>query len=204
MSSPAYVPATPTYIQEIPADSQEIGPYTAEIAACIGEIGTYMKEIAGYSPETRIAFMESTPDWSEIATDTTEAGNYRKKMAGITLETAAHRRVIASNHQETNGLCRSAAVCTRRSRATSLHSSPAGQLVLPNPQHPPADLAQRPRHPPVPGLIACELRAPERRVALRLRGMARARVPETPVHEHRQPQLGEDEVGPDGELRVGS
>jgi hypothetical protein len=58
-----------------------------------------MKEIAGCSMETRIAFMEATPDWSEIATDTPETGNYRKEMAGNTVETAAHNRATAPNNR---------------------------------------------------------------------------------------------------------
>ncbi len=73
------------------------------------------------------------------------------------------------------------------------------QIVFPDAQHPPAGLAQRPRHQPVPGLIARELRTPERRIALRLRGMQRTRVPKAAVHEDREPQLPEDEVRADGE-----
>jgi hypothetical protein len=38
------------------------------------------------------------------------------------------------------------------------------QLMLPNPQHPPAQPPQRPRHPPVPRLVRRQLRPPERRV----------------------------------------
>ncbi len=60
----ADIPATRIYLPAIPADSQETRTDTAEIAPYIVEIGTYMKAIAGCSPETRIALMETTPDWS--------------------------------------------------------------------------------------------------------------------------------------------
>ncbi len=63
-----------------------------------------MKGIAGYSPETRIAFMATTTDWSEIATYIPETGNYRKEMAGNALETAASNRQFESNNQEINEL----------------------------------------------------------------------------------------------------
>ena len=88
VSSLAHLPATRIHLPAIPADSQATGTDTAETAAYITEIGTYMKEIAGYNTETRIPFMEATPDWSKIATDTSETGNYRKEMAGNALETS--------------------------------------------------------------------------------------------------------------------
>ena len=80
-TNPADIPATRISIVEIPADGQETETDTAEIAADIVEIGTDMKEITGCSVESRIAFMETTPDGSEIATDTPETGNYRKKWS---------------------------------------------------------------------------------------------------------------------------
>ena len=68
------------------------------------------------------------------------------------------------------------------------------QFVLPDAQHAPAVLAERPCHQPVAGLVPCEFPAPERRVVARLRPMLRAAVPEAAIHEHRQPELGKHEI----------
>ena len=68
------------------------------------------------------------------------------------------------------------------------------QGVLPDSQHPPAGPAQRPVHPPVPRHVRGEFLAPERPVSLRLRPMPGTPMPETPVHKHRQPQLGKNKV----------
>jgi hypothetical protein len=71
------------------------------------------------------------------------------------------------------------------------------QLMLPNPHHPPTRRAQGAAHFPVARPISSEFLSPERRVVARRRGVNRAGVPETTVHEHGQPQLGEDEIRPD-------
>lgn len=76
------------------------------------------------------------------------------------------------------------------------------QIVFPDAQHPPARLAQRARHQPVAGLVARQLRTPERPVARRPPAMPRARVPEAAVHEDRELEPGKHEVRTHGELKV--
>jgi len=70
----------------------------------------------------------------------------------------------------------------------------AGKLMFPNAQHTPTGTAQRARHEPVARLVRRQLPSPERRVVPRLRRMAGAAVPETPVHEDRDAQLGENKI----------
>ena len=76
--TPIYPPASRDTPPRIAADVQETGTYSAEIAADIHAtaarreeiaadnraIGTDMNAIAGCIQETRISFMETTPDWS--------------------------------------------------------------------------------------------------------------------------------------------
>ena len=66
---------------------------------------------------------------------------------------------------------------------------------------PPPGYAQGTVHLPVPVHVRGQFLPPERRAVLRPGRVERARMPETPVHKHRHPQRGEDEVGTDAEGR---
>ena len=70
----------------------------------------------------------------------------------------------------------------------------ACQRMFPNTNDTPAFGTQHAVHQPVAGLVACELLPPERPVASRYPAMTWTRVPEASVNEHRETQLGENEI----------
>lgn len=67
--------------------------------------------------------------------------------------------------------------------------------MLPDAENPPAGAAEGAGDKGVAGLVAGDLLAPELRVGLGLRGVDRTPVPKTPVHKHRQLELGKNKVG---------
>ena len=73
---------------------------------------------------------------------------------------------------------------------------PADELMLPHPKDAPAACAERPTDQPVPPGIGGELALPEWPVVRRDVGMPGALMPETAVHEDRQPESGENEIRP--------
>ena len=71
------------------------------------------------------------------------------------------------------------------------------RLVLPDPYHPPARRAERRVGGAVPFHVPAQFRRPVPLVDPRVPAMFRADVPETPVHEHRDPARGERDVRAD-------
>jgi hypothetical protein len=69
-----------------------------------------------------------------------------------------------------------------------------GQLMFPDPQHPPAGRPQSPRHQKIPRPVAGKFILPKRAVAFRLRCMPRTAVPETAVHKQSQPRPPENKI----------
>jgi len=68
------------------------------------------------------------------------------------------------------------------------------QFMLPNPHDPPAEPAQRAVHEPIPGLVRRQFFTPERTVVDGQIGMPRTPMPETAIHEYRQPLASKNEV----------
>jgi hypothetical protein len=64
------------------------------------------------------------------------------------------------------------------------------QIVFPNPKHLPPCPAQNPVHPLVADFIPGDFFAPEGSVALGLGAVLRTAMPETTVHEKREPLPG--------------
>lgn len=69
------------------------------------------------------------------------------------------------------------------------------ELMLPDPDHRPAQGAEGAGDEPIAGAIAAQLLEPEYRVGLWLCGVLRATVPETPVDEDGEPSPGKNEIG---------
>ena len=65
---------------------------------------------------------------------------------------------------------------------------------MPDAQDSPTTRPQCPRHQPIPRDVASYFRTPKNPVAARTFAVRRAAVPETPVHEHGETQLGKNEV----------
>ncbi len=93
-----------------------------------------------------------------------------KKNHGVTEGTEIRRKI------------RSPQQALKPSDGLSLIST--GEIMLPQPHHPPSPAPQPPVHQPVPFLVRRELSSPEGRVVLRLRGMTWTAVPKAPIHEH--------------------
>jgi hypothetical protein len=68
------------------------------------------------------------------------------------------------------------------------------QVVLPNPHHAPALRPQRPPDQSIARLVRRQLLFPERAIVRRHVRVPRTRMPETAVHEHRQPQFPKHEI----------
>ncbi len=73
------------------------------------------------------------------------------------------------------------------------------QGTFPNPQHAPAGFSQRAVHQFITLLVAGKLPPPEHAIVFRLRRVLRAAVPETAVHEQREPRWPENEIHPHGQ-----
>lgn len=69
------------------------------------------------------------------------------------------------------------------------------QLVLPNTQDAPAGFPQHPVYQRIATFVCGKLLLPEGVIVFRLGCMLRAAMPETTIHEDRQPEFGEDEIG---------
>jgi hypothetical protein len=82
-----------------------------------------------------------------------------------------------------------------------LHGGPP-QGVFPDAQDMPISPPQDAVHQPVAGEVGGELLFPESAIALGLRAMLRTPMPETTVHEEREPHLPKNEIRPDAKGRA--
>lgn len=73
--------------------------------------------------------------------------------------------------------------------------------MFPDAQHAPIGPPQGAVHPPVAGDVPGEFLFPESAVALRLRAVFWTTMPETTVHEEREPRLLKNEIRPDREFQ---
>jgi len=89
---------------------------------------------------------------------------------------------------------RSARRPQRRLNPAEAHAAAWGEVVFPNPHHPPAAPAQRSMHKAITGLVGGEFLLPESAVVRREAAMPRTTVPETAIHKHRNPVLGKNEI----------
>ena len=77
-----------------------------------------------------------------------------------------------------------------------LYFSSLPQIVFPDSEHPPALAAQGPADQAIAAFVGRQLALPESAMAGRDSGMFGAAMPETAIHEHRHPPLGENEIRP--------
>lgn len=101
---------------------------------------------------------------------------------------------------------RSARRPQRRLNPAETPAAAWGEVVFPNPHHPPAAPAQRSMHKAITGLVGGEFLLPEGAVVRREAAMPRTTVPEAAIHEHCNPVLGKNEIRFDPRLptRTGS